>query len=598
LGRIPEATIQEIRDRADIVGLIGRYVELKQAGRNWVGLCPFHDEKTPSFNVNPDRQIFHCFGCDKGGNVFRFLMEHEGRTFPEAVRTLADELGIVVPESSSRDRGDTELVFSALKFAQESYREALRSSEAHGARAYLERRGIDDSVAEHFGLGFAPDRWDHVVKALDAAGVSDRHGGMAGILSERSSGGYYDLLRGRITFPICDVRGRVIAFGGRALTEDQQPKYLNSPESPAYHKRSALYGFPQALEPIRRAGRAIVCEGYFDAIALQRAGLGEAVATCGTALTTDHATHLKRTKQVVLLFDGDAAGQKAMERALAVLLPAGLRVRAATLPDGQDPDDYLAESGADALRQVVDRAPDALELVIRHAMATGCVTPADKADAVGHVAPLVALVADPVERSEYARRLSVATGTDPQAVEAVVRGSARGQTRSPSSEVAAEIVAPRRSSPEDRHLRHIALILCRHPGLVSPGLAAKMQEVLPAGPWKGLVFALIEAGQDGCLDETGAIDLNGMEGRLPPGELSLLHEMAVDESLLESETPASEMLAHLIARYLAKTLEAKEKEIRRRMQDPTEDPQVLLRERQALLDRRRAAVGIEMGSAP
>jgi DNA primase len=598
LGRIPEATIQEIRDRADIVGLIGRYVELKQAGRNWVALCPFHDEKTPSFNVNPDRQIFHCFGCDKGGNVFRFLMEHEGRTFPEAVQTLADELGIVVPESGYRDRGEIDLVFSALKVAQQSYREALRSAEARGARAYLEGRGIDDSVAEHFGLGFAPDRWDHVVQALDAAGVSDRHGSMAGILSERSSGGYYDLLRGRITFPICDVRGRVIAFGGRALAEDQQPKYLNSPESPVYHKRSALYGFPQALEPIRRAGRAIVCEGYFDAIALQRAGLGEAVATCGTALTTDHATQLKRTKQVVLLFDGDAAGQKAMERALAVLLPSGLRVRAATLPDGQDPDDYLAERGAEALRVIVDRAPDALELVIRHAMATGCVTPADKADAVGHVAPLVALVANPVERSEYARRLSVATGTDPQAVEAVVRGSTRGEAPSRSREVTAEVVAPRRSSPEDRHLRHIALILWRHPGLVAPELSADMQEVLPAGPWKALVFALIEAGQDGCLDETGAIDLNAMEGRLPPGDLSLLHEMAVDESLLESETPASEMLAHLIARYLAKSLEAKEKELRRRMQDPTEDPQMLLRERQALLDRRRAAVGIEMGSAP
>jgi len=406
LGRIAEETIQQIRDRVDIVGLIGRVVSLKKAGANYKGLCPFHNEKTPSFNVRPDRGSFYCFGCQKGGNAITFLMEMENLTFPEAVRALGREVGIEIAETESGERGESERLFAANTVAQACYREALKAPGNAGA-AYLAERGIDAEVIYRFGLGFAPDRWDTVVQALRAAHIPAADGEKAGLLSERDSGGHYDRLRGRVTFPIQDVHSRVIGFGGRAVSSGQEPKYLNTPESPIFHKRRAFYGFPAALEPIRHTRRAVVVEGYFDLIALHRAGIGEGIATCGTALTDEHGRNLlRRTRDVVLLFDGDEAGQRATLRSLEVLLPHGLRVRAAALPPGDDPDSFLAREGGEALRKLVDEAPPALEIAIRRATAKGCGTPWEKADAVAAVAPLIALVPSGVERGEYCTQRS------------------------------------------------------------------------------------------------------------------------------------------------------------------------------------------------
>ena len=258
MSRIPEAAIHEIRNRADIVSLVSRYVELKPAGRNSKGLCPFHKEKTPSFNVNPDRQIFHCFGCQEGGDVIAFLMKHDGLSFPEAARSLAGELGIEIPEEvGSPEAGLGKRIFEANALAQELYREALRSPEGEIARRYVTARGFDAASAEEFDIGFAPARWDAVAERLRKKKVSGELGVTAGLLAERKSGsGHYDRLRGRLTFPIQDVRGRVIGFGGRALEPDQEPKYLNTPESPVFQKRNSFYGYPDALESIRRAGRS------------------------------------------------------------------------------------------------------------------------------------------------------------------------------------------------------------------------------------------------------------------------------------------------------------------------------------------------------
>ena len=411
MGRIPEETIQAIRDRIDIVALIGRYVDLKKAGRNHKGRCPFHEEKTPSFNVNPDRQIFHCFGCQVGGNVMKFLMLYENLSFPEAVRTLASECGVEVPETDSGDRGVSEQLFSANQHAQSFHRRELSAAGGSGALAYLRDRGIDDEAIETFGIGYAPDSWDELAGVLKRAGVSEQHGIESGLLIERESkpgqksGGRnsYARLRGRVVFPIRDVRDRIVGFGGRAISPGQEPKYLTTPESPVFQKRNALYGFPSALEGIRKSGRAIVCEGYFDRIALARAGMTEGVATCGTALTEGHARELsRRTSEIVLLFDGDTAGQSAVEKALHTVLPAGLRVRAAMLPSGDDPDSFLNSQGPDALRKLVDQAPDAIEIVIQNAVKRGCSTPAQKAAVVSHVSPMIALFANPVERIEYA----------------------------------------------------------------------------------------------------------------------------------------------------------------------------------------------------
>jgi len=599
LGRIPEETIQEVRDRADIVALVGRYVELKQAGRNWKGLCPFHEEKTPSFNVNPDRGIFHCFGCQKGGNAITFLVEYENLTFPEAVRSLAADLGIEVPETGGRreDRGEREALYQALDEAQRCYREQLAVDTGKAAREYLEQRGLDAATTERFGLGFAPDAWETLTRHLERASVPRKASETAGLVMEGRSGGSYDRLRGRVTFPIADVRGRIIAFGARAMAADQEPKYLNTAESPVYHKRRALYGLHLALEPMRRAGRAIVSEGYFDVIALHRAGLEEAVATCGTALTPDHAKDLRRrTGNVTLLFDGDEAGQNAMEKALAVLLPEGLRVRAVSLPSGQDPDDYLAAEGAQALRNMVDRAPDALEVVIKRAMASGCSTPAEKADAVRHTAPLIAAIPNPVERSEHARRLAIATGTDAAAVEAVIRSAGRGGSAE-ADDALARAVSPKAAPGEERHLRLIALILARHPGFVTDELCSQINEVLPGSPYKRLVMSLADAAAEGLVEREGGIDVHACESRLDAELVGLLHDVLVDESLLDQETPPSEVLVHLVGRYVAKDLEAREKELKRRMQEPEADLQALLRERQQLLERKRAAVGVLPGAA-
>ena len=588
MSRIPETAIHEIRNRADIVGLVARYVELKQAGRNWKGLCPFHNEKTPSFNVNPDRQIFHCFGCQEGGDVIAFLMKHDGLSFPEAARSLAGDLGIEIPEErGSPDVGLTARIFEANSIAQDLYRGALTESQGELARDYLRSRGFDATTADEFEMGFAPARWDAVTERLRQRRVSGDLGVKAGLLAERKSGsGHYDRLRGRLTFPIKDVRGRLIGFGGRALEADQEPKYLNTPESPVFQKRTSFYGYPDALESIRRAGRVILCEGYFDRIAFARAGLGEALATCGTALTPEHGGQLRRrAREIVLVFDGDNAGQQATEKALAILLPHGLRVRAALIPGGQDPDDYLNKEGAEGLRKLVDEAPDALELSIRNAVRQGISTPDAKADAVAHVAPLLALVSDAVSRDEYTRRLALAVGASIPAVTSVVRDAARGSTGVATPEVDGAtlgLVRDRKDLPEERQLRMLARLCLQRPEIVSDEMALKLHDVLPAGAWKSIILQIIEAAADGRVDALEFESLLDEEARLR------LREIAMDETPLDGDRSADQVFDDLIGWFDLRKLAAREKDLKRRLSDPGADLAALLEERDALLLEKRA----------
>ncbi len=488
VGRIPEDTLQTVRDRVDIVDVVGRHVRLKKAGRSSKGLCPFHHEKTPSFVVTPERGTWHCFGCGEGGNAFTFLMRQENLTFPEAVRSLAAELGIEIPESDGGERGVLEGVLRANALAHEYYQRCLAGEEGGGARDYLAKRGLDAAEASRLGIGFAPERWEGVVELLRRAEVPGEVAERAGLARARSGGGYYDLLRGRVVFPIQDARGRVIAFGGRAMAAGQDPKYLNTPESPVFRKREAFYGLPQALEPMRRRDRAIVVEGYFDQIALVKAELGEALASCGTALTEEHAKSLsRRTRNVVLLFDGDEAGQRAMLRALEVMLPAGLRVRAAALPGGADPDDFLRREGAEALRALVDAAPPALEVAIARAAAAGCRTPWERADAVSAVAPLLVLVPDPVERGEFARRLALAIGADAGDVAAALRRERKGE------EAEAPVAPPRRMGAEDRHYATLLRLVIDHPAELASLYETGLLELAPDPDWRALAAALLAA---------------------------------------------------------------------------------------------------------
>ncbi len=599
--RIPDETIQEIRERVDIVSLIQRYIELKPAGRNtFKGLCPFHNEKTPSFHVNQERGGYHCFGCEAGGDGISFLMEHEGRTFPEAARMLAEENGIEIAEAEgSGEPGLANQILAANEVAQAEFRRALSSAEGSSAREYLETRGVDAESIEKFGIGFAPDRWDTVERALSRASIPATIGETAGLIKSREKGnGHYDFFRGRITFPIHDVRGRIVAFGGRALGEDQQPKYLNTPETPVFHKRRALYGFPHALEPIRRAARVIVCEGYFDRVALHRAGLGEGLATCGTALSSDHGKAIRRrTREVVLLFDGDGAGQKAMERALETLLPEGLRVRAAALPQGEDPDSVLLSRGASVLEEIVSKAPDAIEILMHNALATGCSTPAERSDVVARVAPLIARVTDPVERVEHARRLAISVGTDVRAVEAVMRTAARsGNTAEAAASALQNPV--RRTSDEERHLRGIVGIVFRHAHVAKSPLRSQMQEVLPEGAWKSLLSCLFDAADAGQIDGSGGVDFFAVSERLDEETRKRLSGLQVEETPELGLTAVENMLFDHIRWFENHRLGSKGDELVQRSRDAGADEKEVLAETQRLIEEKRIAQGLASDPAP
>ncbi len=527
MGRIPDETIQLVRDRVDIVDLVGRFVSLKQAGRNHKGLCPFHTEKTPSFTVSRDRGTFKCFGCGEGGNAFHFLMHQENLEFPEAVRQLAAEVGVEIPETGGGDASRTAPLYEANELAWQAYRSWLGQPGSPGA-AYLARRGIDSATIERFGIGYAPDRWDGVTERLRERRVPARVGEETGLLKPGRSGGHYDLLRDRVVFPIRDVRGRIVGFGGRAIREGQEPKYLNTPESPVFQKRRAFFGFPTALEPMRREGRAVVVEGYFDLVALQRAGIEGVVATCGTALTEQHARELhRRTRRVVLLFDGDEAGQKAMERALEVLLPADLRVHAAVLPPGKDPDDFLAREGADALRRLVAEAPSALEVAIRRAAARGCASPAERADAVAGLVPLLAKIGAAVERGAWEEQLALATGAHPEDVRAAVRAQARG--RDPREELP---VAPQVEPAEVSKLRRLARSLVEHPHL-APRVQPDPLEGLGAHPVVELIHTLVRAA---AADRR--VDLEEISSHVSDAARSLLYALSAEDEPLEEDVAA------------------------------------------------------------
>ncbi len=367
-GRIPEDIIMQVREQTDIVDLVSGYVQLKHSGANHLGLCPFHNEKTPSFNVNSTRQIFHCFGCGVGGNVFSFLMRMEGLAFPQAVRQLAEQAGIEVPKDEPNEyelkrRNEREQLEQIYEVATTFYHQLLLNDpRAAQARGYIRRRGFNSEAVRRFRLGYAPDGWDTLGKHLAQQGIDAEKAKQLGLIRTGKEGrSDYDMFRQRLLFPIDDMFGNVVAFGGRVL-DDSLPKYINSPESPLYHKSKVLYGLYQAKNDMRRQRKVVVVEGYFDHLALVQAGIENVVATCGTALTGEHATVLKRyVDQVILLFDQDKAGQKACFRAMPMLLQAGLQVMTLSLPEGDDPDTCVNREGAERFAERLAQARSAVD---------------------------------------------------------------------------------------------------------------------------------------------------------------------------------------------------------------------------------------------
>lgn len=450
---IGDDKVAEIRERTDIVQLIGEYVVLKRAGASFKGLCPFHSEKTPSFHVNPQRQFFHCFGCQASGDVFKFVMQLEGKTFPEALRQLANRAGIELPEVESREndavrreRQKRERLTAITESAAGYFIRMLSEHpHAHLARAELDKRAMQNETVATYRLGYAPHGWDGLAKHLGSRGFSLAEGEEAGLVVPRKGGdGHYDRFRHRLMFPIADVHGKIVAFSGRALelpagdkvTGDPPAKYVNSPEGPLYKKSDLLFGLHEARVELRREGVAILCEGNFDVLAVHQAGLKHVLAPLGTAFTLAQAKLLKRyVARVIVLFDGDNAGRKATRAAAPLLREAGLLGTVVALPAGEDPDSFLRKRGADALKQLVATAPTMLDYLIDAGASEAGADPAARAQAIEQLGPVLAAVESPVEVQLYVERVAQAFQiADLAAVRQQLRRgamAARAQERSP-----------------------------------------------------------------------------------------------------------------------------------------------------------------------
>lgn len=376
-GQIPQRFIDDLLGRVDVVEVVGERVQLKKAGRNYSGLCPFHQEKTPSFTVSADKQFYHCFGCGANGNALRFLMEYDKLPFPEAVEQLAGRLGIEVPREGAddpraqqREKKRKEGV-NLLELAASFYRERLKMQEGQSAQRYLSGRGLSDEVIKTYGIGYAPAGWEALKQHLSERGIGEPVQVEYGLLIHREdTGRTYDRFRDRVMFPIRDLRGRTIAFGGRVMGDDQ-PKYLNSPETPVFHKGRELYGLYEARQASSKLEQLVMVEGYMDVVALAQYGIHNAVATLGTATTEDHLTRLFRlVSRVVFCFDGDRAGRQAASRALETALPQmidGREARFLFLPEGDDPDTLVRREGTQAFQDRVTCAMPLSEFLFEQA---------------------------------------------------------------------------------------------------------------------------------------------------------------------------------------------------------------------------------------
>ncbi|NPV03760.1 MAG: DNA primase [Syntrophaceae bacterium] len=495
-GHIPEDRIEEIRNRINIVDLVSEYVTLKKAGRNFLGLCPFHKEKTPSFTVNAEKQIYHCFGCGEGGNAFSFLMKINNMTFPEAVRHLAGKLGVTLPsrEFSAEEKSQRDLresLIRANRVAALFYERTLRSAAGSRAREYLEKRGIRPPVVETFRLGYAPEGWRGLRDHLQREKVPLEHAEQAGLLVARSGGDGYDRFRGRLMFPIEDINGNVVAFGGRIIG-DGEPKYLNSPESAVYVKGRNLYGLSRAKHAIRKDETLIIVEGYFDLLALWNAGLSNVVATLGTALTREQVDLIRRyTGSVAVTFDTDAGGRAALERSMSLFLERGLKARAVVLPEGKDPDEFVSRHGRDAFLEEMRRARSLVDYYIDEVIGTGRGLD-DRRDAWKAALPFMAGIADPVERGQFMQRVAERLGVDEGLVRREVSRLEAGQRR-PESPPERRMTA----GPIDAVELCLVRLMIENPERVRDVERDDILACFTNGPLKGLGESIVESHRKG-----------------------------------------------------------------------------------------------------
>ncbi|MBU2518639.1 MAG: DNA primase [Proteobacteria bacterium] len=417
-GRIPEHKIDEVRQAANIAEVIGRRVKLITAGRTLKGLCPFHGDTDPSFIVNRERGTWHCFGCGEGGNVFTFLMKDEGLTFPEAVKQLAAQYGVQLPtpqrtpEQKRQDQHRQRLL-RVMELAGNFFGQQLAAPGGEGALRYLtQQRGLKDQVVQDFGLGWAPEAWEGLRRFLGSQGIPEALAVEAGVLVARDKGdGCYDRFRGRVMFPIAEVSGRVVSFGGRVLGGGE-PKYLNGPETLLFKKSATLYNLERARAFMRKKDRALVVEGYFDVITLAAMGFGETVAPMGTALTPQQVRRLKgQASRLVMVFDGDQAGLRAAHRSLPICLAEGVQPEVLLLPTGEDPDSFARSQGPEGMEEAIGQSQSLIEAVLDHIVAEGDLnTPEGKSKIVAQAGGVIKAIGDPVASWLYLGRLAARLG--------------------------------------------------------------------------------------------------------------------------------------------------------------------------------------------
>ncbi|MDR7417638.1 MAG: DNA primase [Armatimonadota bacterium] len=546
-GGITPDVKEEIRRRTDILALVGAHAALKKSGRYYKALCPFHQEKTPSFHVDPERGVFHCFGCGAGGDVFDFLMRIGNMTFVESAQELARRAGVQIDTSpeAARWASERDQILRALDGAREYFRAMLGKSKK--ARDYLTRRGISDAVAARFALGYAPPGWDSLLAALGARQYTPAVLERAGLVAARQSGGgYFDMFRDRLMFPILDLQDRVVAFGGRAL-DDAEPKYLNSKESPAFAKGRVLYALGQAREAIREHGETLVVEGYMDALTCHQFGVANAVASLGTALTADQIVLLRRfAPRVVLIYDSDAAGESAAERGLMLAEEAELTARVAVLPAGEDPDSYVRRHGPAAFRQLVAAALPMFEY--RLEMAARRHDPGSREGRIAlidEILTVIQSVANPVRAAEYVRALAERLSVPEDALRQRLRMRRRpapAQTSAPSAPM------PRSDRARDEAERLLLHVMVQEPERRESIGRLLAPEAFAAPAHRALAAALVAAPHAGVgevregLDDDAARLLMRLAFEAPP-VTDRAKDRAVDDAvryLTQTEPAAAE----------------------------------------------------------
>jgi DNA primase len=531
---------EQVKSSVDIVKVVEEYVRLRKVGSSgrYTGLCPFHQEKTPSFGVNQSHQFYKCFGCDAKGDVFDFIMRIDALTFPEALKILAERNGIPIPKRAEFSDPESKMRAALIEMhatAAQIFQANLRSPQGAEARAYLERRGVAPEMIDVFGLGYSDPSGQALVRRFSDAGIPAAAMEASGLVKKRETGGYYDAFRGRLMFPIHDDSGRTIAFGARAMRSDDPAKYINSQETPIYRKSSVLYNLHRARESMRKLNRAVLVEGYMDVIGAYAAGVKEVIASCGTALTQQQAHKIRgESDTIVLNFDPDTAGANAAERAIQLLLDEGLHVRVLTLDGGLDPDEYVKQHGAEAYRARLETAAEYFHWLADRARGKFDTRSVDgRMDAFKYLLPSVQKIGDKLTRAAVASDIASYLGVDQRLVLdqfKYVPPAGRRENRA----------APRRAIPAMERILLSALM----------GSAQARAEVLPRmGPEMTDAFetreifeAMRKAGEAEA--EAGS-SFSAIEDRLSPEAQALLHEVVATDDISDEESHMEQALACL-----------------------------------------------------